>query len=153
MRDLHIITYQIQHQPDFKRLNVAWIARYFTVEPHDTAQLDDPQHHILDDGGQILLAELEGNIVGTVALVRAEAGVFELAKMAVDEAYQGRQIGKRLGEAALDWARQQGAREVFLESNRRLVPALTLYQRLGFQEVAMVETPYARADIRMAINL
>ena len=153
MDDLRIITYHPRHQPDFKRLNVAWIARYFTVEPHDLEQLDDPEHHVLHDGGQILLAETAGAVVGTVAMVRVEEGVYELAKMAVDEAFQGRQIGKRLGEAALDWARQQGAREVFLESNRRLTTALTLYQRLGFQEVALVETPYARADIRMAIRL
>ncbi len=153
MSDLQIIPYQAQYQPDFKRLNVAWIARYFTVETHDLEQLDDPDHHILHDGGQILLAETEGQVVGTVAMVRAGDGVFELAKMAVDESFQGRQIGKRLGEAALDWARKQGAREVFLESNRRLATALALYQRLGFQEVTLNQTPYARADIRMAIAL
>ena len=153
MNNLSIFTYQPQYQIDFKRLNIAWIARYFTVETHDVEQLDDPEGHILRDGGHILLAETEGAIVGTVAMVRAGTDVFELAKMAVDEAFQGRQIGKRLGEAALDWSRQQGAREVFLESNRRLATALALYQRLGFQEVALVETPYARADIRMALRL
>ncbi len=153
MDDLSIIVYESQYQPDFKRLNVAWIARYFRVESHDLEQLDDPEQHIMDGGGQILLAKIGDSIVGTVAMVRVSDGVFELAKMAVDDAFQGRQIGKQLGEAALDWACQQGAREVFLESNRRLETALALYRRLGFQEVTMVETPYARADIRMAIKL
>lgn len=153
MNDVTIIDYQPAYQPDFKRLNVAWIARYFQVEPHDLEQLDDPEHHVLSEGGHILLAETEGVIVGTVAMIKVENDRYELAKMAVDDAYQGRQIGKKLGEAALDWARRRGAREVFLESNRRLSPALSLYQRLGFQEVAMIETPYARADIRMSILL
>ena len=153
MDDLSIINYQADYQPDFKRLNVAWIKRYFTLEPHDLEQLDDPQHHILHDGGHILLAKTGTDIVGTVALVQVQEGVWELAKMAVDEAFQGRQIGKRLGEAAIDWVRQRGGQEIFLESNRRLAPALALYQRLGFQEVPLQETPYARADIKMVMIL
>lgn len=32
-------------------------------------------------------------------------------------------------------------------------PALHLYLKLGFREVSMAETPYARADIRMALDL
>ncbi|MEO6038845.1 MAG: GNAT family N-acetyltransferase [Saprospiraceae bacterium] len=154
MDDLTIIDYQPVYQSDFKRLNLAWISRYFTVETHDLEQLDDPEHHILRDGGHILLAKTGAGIVGTVAMVQVEPGVWELAKMAVDEAFQGRQIGKRLGEAAIAWAREQpGGREIFLESNRRLAPALALYQRLGFQEVPLQETPYTRADIKMSMRL
>ena len=153
MHEVTIIDYQEIYQPDFKRLNLAWISRYFTVEPHDLEQLDDPQHYILQGGGHILLAKIETDIVGTVAMVRVAAGVWELAKMAVDEAFQGRQIGHRLGEAAIAWARQQQGREIFLESNRRLTTALALYQRLGFQEVPLQETPYARADIKMSMLL
>lgn len=153
METLRIVDFTPAHQPDFKRLNMAWIARYFTVEPHDLEQLDDPGHHIIRPGGHILLAELDGLVVGTVALAPAGAGVLELAKMAVDEAFQGRKIGWHLGMAALDRARKLGATQVFLESNRRLTPALQLYEKLGFREIPMAETPYARADIKMAIDL
>ncbi len=153
METLRIVDFTPAHQPDFKRLNVAWIARYFTVEQHDLEQLDDPEHHIIQPGGHILLAELDGQVVGTVALAPAGPGVLELAKMAVDDAFQGRKIGWRLGVAALDRARKLGATQVFLESNRRLTPALQLYEKLGFREVPMTETPYDRADIKMSIDL
>ena len=153
MDALSIIDYHPDYQADFKRLNVAWISRYFRLESHDLEQLDDPEHHVLRDGGHILLAKTGSDIVGTVALVQVRPGSWELAKMAVDEAFQGRQIGKRLGEAAIAWVRQQGGQEIFLESNRRLAPALALYQRLGFEEVPLEETPYARADIKMAMSL
>ncbi len=153
METLRIVDFTPAHQPDFKRLNVAWIARYFTVEQHDLEQLDDPEHHIIQPGGHILLAELDGQVVGTVALAPAGPGVLELAKMAVDDAFQGRKIGWRLGVAALDRARKLGATQVFLESNRRLAPALQLYEKLGFREVPMTETPYDRADIKMSIDL
>ena len=150
---LVITDYAPEFRADFKRLNIAWISKYFTVETHDLEQLDDPEHHILAPGGLIFLAHLDGQVVGTVALVpMPETGVFELAKMAVDEAYQGRQIGKKLGEALITRARALGARRIVLESNRRLAPALALYERLGFREVPLVPTPYARADIRMEMD-
>lgn len=148
-----IVDYRPEYAADFKRLNVAWISRYFTVEPHDVEQLEHPDQHILNDGGQVLLARLGNQIVGTAALVYVAPGVFELAKMSVDDAFQGQKIGLLLGEAALARARSLGAHEVWLESNRRLAPALNLYQKLGFVEVPLVPTPYARADIRMTLAL
>lgn len=153
MDPIRIVDFSPEHQPDFKRLNIAWIARYFTVETHDLEQLDDPSHHILEPGGHILLAETEGCVVGTVALVPTGPGVLELAKMAVDDAFQGRRIGLMLAEAAIARARAAGATEIFLESNRRLAPALALYEKVGFREVPMAETPYARADIKMVMPL
>lgn len=78
---------------------------------------------------------------------------FELAKMGVDPAYQGRGIGKALGRAALDKARLLGARKVFLESNRVLKPALALYHSLGFREVVGSPSPYQRSDIQMEVEL
>jgi GNAT superfamily N-acetyltransferase len=139
--------------PDFKRLNLAWIEEYFRVEPHDIEQLNDPEHHILASGGRILVAQYQGTIVGTVALVQVSPIQFELAKMAVDPAFQGLQIGKKLGEACIELARQLGGKEIFLESNTKLVPAITLYRRLGFEEIPITGTPYERADIRMMLEL
>ncbi len=151
--DLAIVDFSPEYRSDFKRLNIAWISKYFTVEAHDLEQLDNPEHYIIAPGGYIFFAKLNGQIVGAVALVPAGEGAYELAKMAVDEAWQGRQIGRKLGEALIARARETGAGRIFLESNRRLTPALTLYRRLGFQEVPLVPTPYARADIRMEMEL
>lgn len=151
--ELTIVDFSTEYRGDFKRLNIAWISKYFRVEPHDLEQLDDPEHHIIGPGGYVLFAKINDRVVGTVALVPVSEGVYELAKMAVDEAFQGRRIGKKLGEALLARAREIGAHRIFLESNRRLTPALTLYERLGFREVPLVPTPYARADIRMEIML
>ncbi|HLL97323.1 MAG TPA: GNAT family N-acetyltransferase, partial [Spirosoma sp.] len=78
---------------------------------------------------------------------------FELAKMAVSPTMQGQGIGKMLCMTALNYARQLGVKTVWLESNRVLTPALTLYEQVGFREVPRVETPYARADIRMEITI
>lgn len=153
MTDIAIIPYEPRYQPDFKRLNLEWISRYFTVEQHDLEQLDQPDVHVLPNGGQIFLARLNNEIVGCVAVVNTGSTGFELAKMAVSPDVQGQGIGKRLALVAIDYARQLGVKTLWLESNRVLTPALTMYERVGFREVPSVPTPYARADIRMQMDL
>lgn len=149
MNDVFIIPYEPRYQPDFKRLNLEWISQYFAVEPHDLEQLDQPETHVLPNNGQIFFALTDGEIVGCVAMVNMGETGFELAKMAVSPTAQGRGVGRQLCVAAIDYARQLGVKTVWLESNRVLTPALTMYKSVGFREVPGVETPYARCDIRM----
>jgi ribosomal protein S18 acetylase RimI-like enzyme len=153
MNQVAIIPYELIYQPDFKRLNVAWISELFALEPHDLEQLDHPDVHILPNSGAIFLAKLNDEIVGTVAMVKTGEGTFELAKMSVTPAVQGRGAGQLLAEAAIDYARQQNAHLIWLESNRRAKAALRLYERVGFREVPLIPSPYARADIRMEMAL
>ncbi len=52
--------------------------------------------------------------------------------MAVTADSQGLGIGRKLLEAAIGRYQASGGRELFLESNSRLEPALTLYESAGF---------------------
>jgi putative acetyltransferase len=149
---VEILLFEPALRDDFKRLNLAWIERYFTVEPHDLEQLNHPEACV-ESGGMIFFARTEGDIVGTCALIRAKEGEFELAKMAVTPEVQGRGIGKKLGEVAIAWAKENGATRICLESNRRLETAIRLYERLGFREIPLGDTPYQRCDIKMEIDL
>jgi DNA-binding MarR family transcriptional regulator/GNAT superfamily N-acetyltransferase len=151
---VRLIPYQPQYQPDFKRLNVEWIAQFFAVEAADLQALDHPQEYILQPGGQILLAEYQGHIVGTCALLRQDADTLELAKMAVSPTAQGLGIGYRLAQAAVAAAQALGARRLYLESNTKLGPAIQLYHKLGFRKtVADQPSPYARCNIQMELLL
>lgn len=158
MNQVSIIPYEPIYQPDFKRLNVEWISHYFTIEPHDLEQLDHPETYILPNNGQIFFAKLGDEIVGCVAIINTAspeqgASSFELAKMAVSPTAQGRGIGKLLCMAAINHARQLGVKTIWLESNRKLTPALTMYASVGFREVPSIPTPYTRVDIRMEMRL
>ncbi|MFD2932906.1 GNAT family N-acetyltransferase [Spirosoma flavum] len=153
MNDVYIIPYSPEYQPDFKRLNVNWISHFFTVEPHDLEQLDHPEAHIMPNDDQIFFAGIGDEIVGCVAMVNMGETGFELAKMAVSPSAQGKGIGRKLCLAAINYARQLGIKTVWLESNRILTPALTMYASVGFCEVPSVPTPYSRADIRMEMTL
>ncbi|MBB6611522.1 GNAT family N-acetyltransferase [Pontibacter sp. Tf4] len=148
-----IVDFEPQHAAKFRELNEEWITRYFVMEEADHKSLSDPKGYILDKGGFILMAKYGNEVVGTCALINDGDGVYELAKMAVTPKAQGLKIGKMLGEAALQKAREAGGVKVYLVSNRRLGPALNLYRRLGFTEVPMPPSIYERADIKMETEL
>src|SRR5687768_11923986 len=101
-----------EDQPWFESLNRAWIEQFFEMEPLDIAVLQNPGKLILDSGGQILMAETGNRIVGTVALKYVTEGIFEMTKMAVAEEFRGKKIGFSLVNAALDLAKNLGAKKV-----------------------------------------
>lgn len=148
---LTIIDFHPRYQQAWKDLNIAWISKDFEVEQIDLDTLDYPEKYFINDGGAVLLAELDGEIIGTVALQPFGNGVFELAKMTVSESARGLKIGEKLGIAALERARKLGASKVFLLSNTKAYQAINLYFKLGFRCVALDSTEFKRANIQMEI--
>jgi len=138
----------------FRELNEAWIKRYFVLEEKDIHSLEHPRETILDRGGRILMAVEAGTPIGCCALIPVGAGEFEVAKMAVSDAFQGSGIGRRLLTETVELARRNGARRLYLETNSRLVPAVRLYESLGFQHLAperVTPSPYARSNVQMEL--
>jgi len=152
MNDILIVEYKSEHQPWFERLNRAWIERYFVMEAIDVEVLQDPDGHIVSKGGSIIMASLDNTIVGTVALKYSGPGVYEFTKMAVDEKFQGRKVGRALAVAAIQKAGKLGGKKIILYSNTILVPAIALYRNLGFREVP-IDGPYKRSNIKMELNI
>ncbi|MBD1910123.1 GNAT family N-acetyltransferase [Leptolyngbya sp. FACHB-16] len=150
---IKILDYTPDYQQNFKQLNCAWIEKYFILEDADYESLDHPDKKILQPGGHIYLAQYNGEIVGTCALIKMTDDTFELAKMAVSEEAQGKGIGWQLGQAAITKARELGAKTLYLESSTILEPAIKLYQKLGFRKVTGRPTPYKRCNIQMELSL
>ncbi len=151
-QDVKIVSYKPEHQPAFESLNRAWIEKYFWIEPIDLEVLQHPGQKILEAGGEILLAVVDSQAVGVVALKRVDETTFEFTKMAVDETYQGKKIGERLAIAAIAQARDKNAAKIILYSNTKLEAAINLYRKLGFVEVDL-DGPYKRSDIKMELTL
>ena len=148
-----VVPYEPSHRDAFRRLNEAWISRYFRLEAPDRRVLDAPREEILDKGGHILVALRGGDPIGVCALLRVDDATFELAKMAVDERARGAGAGFLLGEAAKARARAAGATRLILESNTVLTPAISLYRKLGFTEFTGVPSEYDRCNIHMEVRL
>lgn len=140
----------------FRRLNEEWITRYFAIEPKDEASFSDPQRSILDGGGRIFFAVRQGEVVGCCALLARSAREFEVAKMAVSESCRREGIARHLLETVIAEAHASGATRLYLETNKKLLPAIRLYQSLGFQHLRperIIASPYARADVYMELCL
>jgi GNAT superfamily N-acetyltransferase len=147
-----VFEYSPEYQPWFEKLNRDWIEKYFWMEPVDFQVLQNPTEHIISHGGTILMATCDKEIAGTVALKFVDNGVYEFTKMAVDEKFQGKKIGQALADAAIEKARELGGKRIILYSNTKLVPAISLYRKIGFTEVPL-DGPYKRSDIKMELIL
>ncbi|MGX5174600.1 bifunctional helix-turn-helix transcriptional regulator/GNAT family N-acetyltransferase [Aliikangiella sp. IMCC44653] len=149
--NVEIIHFENQYAADFYRLNRNWLEKYFYVEALDHEILSQPKENIIEKGGFILLARLDEKIIGTAALIVAENNQLELSKMSVDDDYQGLGIGEKLARAAITQYRATDCSGLYLESNRKLTPALNLYRKLGFVEAPCPfdTSHYTRADIYM----
>ncbi|MFT6732476.1 MAG: DNA-binding MarR family transcriptional regulator [Polaribacter sp.] len=148
---VEIIKYEDKHANDFYQLNRQWLEKYFYLEELDEKVLSDPFKHIINPGGFIMMACLNKKIVGTVALMVNNGKLLELTKMAVSPNYQGLGIGEKLAKAAIQQFEEADFDSLYLESNRQLVPALNLYDKLGFKEQdrPFKQPHYSRADIYM----
>ena len=146
---VEIIEYNDAFAGHFKDLNVAWLEKYFYVEPVDKVMLADPKAYIIDKGGYIFFATVNGEIAGTFALMRQADGSYELSKMAVDEKFQGQKVGNRMLAFSLEKGAALGAPKVILYSNTILGPAIHLYKKFGFIEVPLGDVDYKRANIKM----
>ncbi|WP_346318228.1 GNAT family N-acetyltransferase [Chitinophaga sp. YIM B06452] len=152
---VQIVDYKPKYAKAFKALNEEWISAYFKMEEADHKALDNPDTYILKRGGAIIVALYNGEPVGVCALIKMDDPHydFELAKMAVSPAAQGKNIGWLLGRAIIEKARALGASSLYLESNTILKPAINLYHKLGFQKVAGHVSPYERCNIQMELRL
>lgn len=150
---IEIVNYQPNHAKAFKELNEAWINQYFEMEESDRKMLNDPQGYILDKGGAIIIAEMDGKTIGTCALIKMQSKTYELAKMAVSPEAQGQKIGWKIGVATIEKAKELGADTIYLETNSVLKPAISLYRKLGFKDAEGYCSPYARCNVQMELKL
>jgi DNA-binding MarR family transcriptional regulator/ribosomal protein S18 acetylase RimI-like enzyme len=154
LSNVEIIDFLPEYKTAFRDLNYEWLEKYFSIEDEDRKPLEDPENEIIKKGGSIFFAKLNNEIVGTAALIRHDDNTFELAKMAVTEKAQGKQIGKKLAEAVIDKAREHDQTKIFLETSTKLIPAMNLYRKLGFRQTEVSkQSKYERATITMELSL
>lgn len=146
---VEIIPFSAVLAAPIKTLNLEWLRKYFKVEPKDELVLSDPQGQIIDKGGMIFYAKYNNTIVGTVSLIKIDNTTFELSKMAVTDGVQGLGVGKKMMLHCLAVAETKGIEKLILYSNRKLLPAIHLYEKFGFTEIPLEDGIYERADIKM----
>jgi putative acetyltransferase len=154
MDGVEIVGFRPEYRAEFERLNRIWLEGHGLLEQADLDYLQDPEGHILEDGGQVFFAVRGRAVIGTCAAIVAGRDTVELAKLSVDPAAKGAGLGRVLAERVLRFARERGARRVVLTSQHGLTTAIRLYESLGFRHRPMpAENRYATADVYMTLEL
>ncbi|WP_430510580.1 bifunctional helix-turn-helix transcriptional regulator/GNAT family N-acetyltransferase [Gottfriedia solisilvae] len=85
-----------------------------------------------NDGGELWVAEVNGEIVGSIAITKFSDQIAQLRWFILNENYQGMGIGKNLIETALGFCREQKYDHVFLWTVSTLEAARHLYKKYQF---------------------
>lgn len=84
------------------------------------------------EGSRMWIAELDGEIVGDIAIIKRGEDRAQVRWFGVDPDLQGQGLGSRLLKLALDFCREKGYRYLTLGTLDILKPARHLYAKAGF---------------------
>ena len=129
---VEIVDYRPGYREAFRDINLEWVEEMFVVEAADREVLEHPEEHILDDGGVILLALVDGIPLGTGALKKTGPDEYELTKMGVLKKSRGLGLGQLILDKLIERAIVLGAKSLYLLTNNDCGVAIKLYEKRGF---------------------
>lgn len=103
--------------------------------------------------GAILLATVDGEPAGCVAMRPLQPSICEMKRLWIRPSLRNHGVGIRLGAAVIERARAAGYAHMRLDTLAFMQPALGLYRRLGFYEVPayyhnpLPDTVYMEKDL------
>ena len=150
---VEIVSYSNKYSKYFYELNYDWLNEFFYVEEYDEKVLRNCKSEIIDKGGYIFFALNNSQVVGTMALILKENGIYELNKMAVKKDLRGNGIGHQLIQYIIDYSIDKNFKSIILYSNTVLKNSIHLYKKFGFKEIDNPDAPYKRSDIKMELKL
>ncbi len=98
-----------------------------------------------DDRAAFWVAELDGEIVGTVAIRPKDERTCELKRLYLRADARGTGRGQALYDHAESFARRAGYERIWLDSSRRFRSAHRLYERNGFALLEYVDNEWEDA--------
>lgn len=161
---MKIVKYDPKYKADFIRFNTDWIEDNFgTVESEDIATFNSIEAKI-QFGGMVFFA-VENDIVLACCMTYPMNGdlaftfpvhetrcypdgqTWEICKFASNKDVVHKGAGSAVFKETMDYAVRNGAKRIFMLSNKKLKPAIHIYEKYGFREIILPNYEYNRGDI------
>lgn len=147
MSTIHIAPFQPEQQAAVKELILAGLVEHWGwLDPTKNPDLDDISSTY--QAALFLVAQVADQVVGTGALVPRTAEIAEVVRMSVAADLRRQGLGRQILQQLCDTARQQGFRQVILETTASWHEVIAFYQRFGFRITHVVDD-----DIYFALDL
>ncbi|NCF66293.1 MAG: GNAT family N-acetyltransferase [Chloroflexi bacterium] len=132
-----------------QELILAGLSEHF---PSFNPELNSDLNNILDNytrpGCAFLVAESDGILVGTGALIVEAEQIGRIVRVSVGVSHRRQGIGRLITDHLLKLARYYGYRQVVVETNDDWFDAIRFYQQCGF-----VEYDHSDGEIHMMLRL
>jgi GNAT superfamily N-acetyltransferase len=117
----------------------AWVINAVLDQQSLSSELTHLDTHYGPPNGRAFVALSGETIVGCGAYRTLGEGICEMKRVFVQQAMQGQGLGARLCETLIAFARSDGFTQMRLDTGDRMIEAIALYRKLGFEACA----PYA----------
>ena len=114
----------------------------FGANKPGTVYFDPSTDHLYElfqvPGAVYFIAEKDGILLGGGGIFPTQSlpdKTCELVKLYLDAAARGTGLGKKLLLKAMDWAKDNGYDQVYLESMPELAKAVSIYENVGFTRI------------------
>ncbi|MEZ9631501.1 GNAT family N-acetyltransferase [Vibrio breoganii] len=115
------------------------------------------QYYILENKSRYFVALKDGVVVGGcgVAPFTEDLSTCELKKLFLLEEARGLGLGKALSNHCLDFAKEQGFTQCYLDTLSNMTSAVHLYEKLGFEHLSapLAGTLHNMCDVWMLRTL
>jgi ribosomal protein S18 acetylase RimI-like enzyme len=111
-----------------------------------------PDKYALEDG-RLYIAYVDGEVAGCVGLRRFDANRCELKRLYIREKYRHLGLGQQLSLKVIDDARQIGYQQILLDTLSTMTPAMNLYRKLGFRQIAAYYNNPIREAVYFGLDL
>lgn len=144
---MKILAYDARYKASFIQFNTDWIVDNFgNLEEEDIEtfrKIDEELEH-----GAMIYFAVEADVPLATCMAKPMSGeTWEICKLASNKQRAHKGCGSAVFEAAVQWAIEHGAKRLFLVSNRKLKPAIHIYEKYGFKEIKLNDYEYVRGDI------
>lgn len=144
---MRIIEYDSRYKNSFIEFNTDWIVDNFGCLENEDIETFEKMDEELENGAMIYFA-IENDVpLATCMAKPINEETWEICKLASNKHREHKGCGSAVFEAAIQWAIKHGAKKLFLLSNRKLKPAIHIYEKYGFKEIKLNDYEYIRGDI------